>query len=569
MLERINAMRLPRRTLLQQTLTRPAPALLATALLPALAACGQPTASRPAGSTPAGGQASAPAGQPVRGGTYTEATFGDAKTVQPLLSQDTASGSFISNHYNAPLLRRNPDTLEWETKYGTAESYTLSPDGLTITFKLKPNLQWSDGRPITAQDYTFTFEKMMDPKVDFPYRSNYKVFESVTAPDDRTIVFKLSEPFCPAIDYTVIPGPIPKHVFENLDINDNELNNKPMVGSGPWLLQEWVKDDHATFVANDKFYLGRPNIDKYVIRIVADQNVVWAMLKAGEVDAGGIRAEDWEEAKTLKHLQLFNYYPPSASWVYIGCNLRNEILKDVRVRQAIAHALDRKKIIERIRLGHAKPMNTTYASASWAYTDDVPKFDYDPNRAKQLLEEAGWKAPPNDPNGTRVKDGKPLKMRIFYNAGNKEREQVATIAQQYAKAVGIELEVISEEWNAYLNRVNKTFDMELYVLGWSAGIEPNGFRNIWMTGGGQNSTGYSNPRVDELYPKAATVPGCKQEDRAKLYFEIDRIISQDQPYIFLWENEVLSGVNTRITVNKMTKSGYGYRPWEWYIKGGK
>jgi peptide/nickel transport system substrate-binding protein len=293
------------------------------------------------------------------------------------------------------------------------------------------------------------------------------------------------------------------------------------------------------------------------------------MLKTGEVDQATVQAIDWDEAKRQRNIQTFDYYPAIANWTYIGFNLRHEPLKDVRVRQALAHAMDRKKFIEAIRLGHAKPLNSIYASASWAFSDDVPKYEYDVARAKQLLDAAGWRAPAGDPNGTRAKDGKPMKLRIFYNAGNKEREQLATIAQQYTKAVGVELEVIAEEWNAYLNRVNKTRDMELYVLAWSTAIEPHGFQNVWITDGGQNATGFSSRQVDELFSKAAAVPGCSQADRKKLYAEIQKLISAEAPYIFMWENEVLSGLNNRLVANKLTKLGYSYRPWEWYSKTGK
>jgi peptide/nickel transport system substrate-binding protein len=526
----------------------------------ALAAC------RPAGQ-PAPAQVEP--GKATKGGTFTSGTFADAATVQPLLSQDTASGAFISYHYNAPLLRRNPDTLDWETTYGTAESFQIAPDNVTYTFKLKSNLFWSDGRPITALDYLFTWEKMMDPKVEYPYRNLYRDFEGLSAPDERTLVFKLKEPYCPAIDRMIIPGPIPRHVFENLDINDNPFNQKPTVGSGPWLLKEWVKDSHAVFEANDRFYLGRPNLDRMVIRIVKDQTVAYSMLKTGEIDEATIQAQDWNEAKSLKNIQTFAYYPASASWVYIGYNIRSEFLRDTRVRQALAHALDRQKMIDAIRLGHARPMNSIYAPGSWAYTDNVTKYNFDVRKANELLDAAGWRRPPNDPSGTRVKDGKPFKIRIFYNAGNKDREQIATIAQQQFKAIGVEAEVIAEEWNAYLNRVNRTRDMELYVLGWSAGIDPDGSANIWTTNGGQNATGFSNPRVDELFPQAAKVPGCRQADRARIYQEIQKIISDDPPYIFLWENEILSGLAERIVPNKLSKLGYSYRMWEWYSKTGK
>lgn len=538
-------------------------AVTGTAMSAVMVAC----APQPRGA-PGTGQQPAETGAPVRGGTLTVASFADAKTMQPLLSSDTASSAYIERHYNAPLLRRDPETLALDTKYGTAESFQISPDGLTLTFKLKSNIFWSDGRPITAADYKFTWDKMMDPKVEYPYRSLFNNFESLDAPDDRTLIYRLKEPFCPAIDYANL-NPIPKHVFENLDINDNPLNQKPAVGSGPWLLQEWVKDSHAVFVANERFYLGRPYLDRVVTRIVADQTVEFSMLKAGEVDQAGLRAEDWDEARRLSHVNTINYYPASASWTYIGFNLRNEILKDLRVRQALAHAIDRQTLIQRIRLGHARPINSIFAAASWAYTDDVPKVTYDPEKAKRLLDEAGWRVPPGNPTGTRMKDGRPLKMRIFYNAGNKEREQIATIAQQYAKAIGVELEVISEEWNAYLERVTRRYDMELFVLGWSSGLEPHGSLNLWTTGKAQNYTGYSNPQVDELFPKAATVPGCKQEDRQKIYAEIQRIIAPDLPYIFLWENESLSALHNRIVPNKLTRLGYGYRMWEWYSKTGK
>jgi len=556
-----------RRAILDRSRRLSALALAGGLLGPAAVACstppGQPASTGDASPAQPGAQ-----GEPVKGGTFTVGTFSDAGTMQPLLSQDTTSAAYVALHYDAPLWRRNEDTLDVDTRYGTAESFQVSADGMTLTFKMKPNVLWSDGRPITAQDYKFTFDKMMDPKVDYPYRSLFRQFESFAAPDDRTVVVRLKEAFCPAIDYTSI-DPIPKHVFESVDINDNPYNQKPVVGSGPWLLQEWRKDSEAIFTANEKFYLGRPYIDRYVYRVVKDATVTYSMLKTGEVDQSGIEAVDWEDAKRQPNIQTFNYYPVGANWTFIGYNMRNDLLKDVRVRQALAHAMDRRKFIDAIRLGHAKPINSIYASASWAYTDDVPKYEFDVARAKQLLDAAGWRTPPNDPNGVRVKDGKPMRMRIFYNAGNKEREQLATIAQQYAKGVGVELEVIAEEWNAYLNRVTKTRDMELYVLGWSSGIEPHAAQNIWVTDGAQNTSSFSNAQVDELFPRGAAVPGCSQAERKKVYVEIQKLISADPPYIFMWENESLSGLNNRFVPNKMARLGYGYRPWEWYSKTGK
>src|SRR5262245_17016237 len=171
-------MALNRRMILERSRGVGALALAGAVLGPAAVACG-PAQGQPgtSGAGTAPGQGQAAAGQPVKGGTFTIGTFADAATMQPLLAQDTASNAYIGLHYNAPLWRRNEDTLDIDTKYGTAQSYTISPDGLTLTFKMKPNVLWSDGKPITAQDYKFTFDRMMDPAVDFPYRTLYRQFE--------------------------------------------------------------------------------------------------------------------------------------------------------------------------------------------------------------------------------------------------------------------------------------------------------------------------------------------------------------------------------------------------------
>ena len=295
-------MRIRRRLILEQSRRVSAVALAGAVLGPVAVACG------PAQGQPPSGTPGAAAGQPVKGGVFTVGTFSDAATLQPILSQDTASNAYAGLHYNAPLLRYDPDTIDLEPKYGTAETFQQSADGLSLTFKLKPNLQWSDGKPLTAADYKFTWDKMLDPQVDYAYRSNLRYFEWLTAPDERTLVFKLKESFCPALAYTTFE-PLPRHIFQNVDINDNPFNQRPTVGSGPWLLQEWVKDSHAVFTANEKFYLGRPNLDRWIYRVVKDSTVSYSMLKAGEVDQSDIQAIDWEEAKRLPNVQPISYYP--------------------------------------------------------------------------------------------------------------------------------------------------------------------------------------------------------------------------------------------------------------------
>jgi peptide/nickel transport system substrate-binding protein len=226
-------------------------------------------------------------------------------------------------------------------------------------------------------------------------------------------------------------------------------------------------------------------------------------------------------------------------------------------------------MIDAIRLGHARPLDGPYASASWAYEPNVLKLPYDSKRASELLDQAGWVM--NPAIGLREKDGKPLKLRLHYGPpGSKQREQTATIAQQELKEVGIDIEILPEDFNAYLDRVTKTYDFDLTVSGWSAGIEPHASRNLWTSDGGQNSTGFNDPEVDRLYDEAIRV--YDQADRKKFYSQIQKIIAEAQPYVFLWENESLAAINNRIVLPyaaNETRLSPLAEVWRWYSKTGK
>ncbi len=537
-------------------------------LLIATACAPQPTAQAPqATSQPSGQQQppqQPPPAQPVKGGTFTDASFADAATMQPLLSQDTASSSYINRVY-AGLTRLDPKTLDvvGDMYEGKGE---LSADGSTLTWKLRKDLKWNDGTPITTQDIIFTWQKMMDTNVKFPYRKLYQdAFSDVTAPDDYTVVYKLTKPgFCPALNSSGLIAPIPKHVFEKLDINQNDVNNKPTVTDGLWALKEWAKDDHASFNPAYKNYVrGEALLDTYQFRIVKDNTVNTQLFKTQEVDIATPDPVDWDEVKSLPFANAYTYYPTSgASWTYIGFNLRNPVLGDKAVRQAISTAINKQQMIDKIRQGHAKTQFSIFAASSWAYTDNVPKFEFNADKAKQMLKDAGF-TPGSD--GILQKNGQALKFRIHYNAGNKQREQIATISQQYLKDVGIAVEVIPEEWTAYLKRIGETRDFDMFVLGWSTGVEPNGSANIWKSDGGQNDPGYKNAEVDKLFDQAATVAGCKQEDRKKVYEQIQKIIAEDQPYVFLYTSESLVAVNKRIQVNPVTPLGLSYDLQKWQL----
>jgi peptide/nickel transport system substrate-binding protein len=526
---------------------------LPVAILVLVAACSPTVPATPAPTKAAG---------PVRGGVYVDSTAGDGVSLQQLLTSDMPS-RYYQQLIWTPLTRIDPKTLEiLGVLY--EDRPTISSDGAKLTWKLRQGIKWSDGKPITAQDVVFLWQKMMDEKVKFPYRKTYQdSFTDVKALDDSTVEYSLKVPgFCPAIVNSGLndSGILPKHVYENLDINQNEVNNKPTVTSGYFKFKEWQKDDHfSVSPAYEGFVRGQPLLDGYTYRVVKDQTVATQLFKTQDVDFTVVDPIDWEEMSKLPFAQPVAYYSATgASWVYIGFNLRNPLLADKTLRQAISTAIDKKEMIDKIRLGHAKPTFSFLPSSSWAAADekDLPHFDFDPAKAKKMLDDAGYKV---GADGIRLsKGGKPLKLRLEYNAGNKQREQISLITQQYLKDVGVASEVNAVEWNAYLEKVNTTHDVDMFVLGWQGGYDPSSMKNIWASDGGQNSTGYKNPQVDELFKKAETVPGCKQADRKAVYVELQKLVADDQPYVFLYTQEFLYVYNKRVSLNALTGSGVTY-----------
>ncbi len=522
-----------------------------------------PTVSRPVVAQPEPPPSAGGAGSRPRSGlTVTQALTADARTLQPLLARDAASAAFITNHYNAPLLRRNADTLEWDATDGTASAVVISDGGRTLTYVLREGLTWSDGTPLTSDDYRFTFERMVDPETDHPYRTTFDRVASVEAPDPRTLVWSFREAFCPAIDFTVI-NPIPRHVFDGAALASHPASRAPVVGSGPFLLEEWQPGVSATFVANDRFYLGRPRIDRHVLRLVPDAATSWAMVKSGDVDLAAIQATDAAEATRTPGIGTIAHYPATSSWTYVGMNLRHPVLSDLRVRRAIAHAIDRKALVQDVRLGHARLVESPIARESWAAAN-LPGVPHDPGAARRLLDEAEWGS--QFEGGTRTREGTLLSLTLHFPSGTRERERVATMVKEDLRAIGVAVDVVPESLPDLIDRVNVTHEYDLCLLGWTAPVEPHGTREIWASGGAQNGSGLADPIVDDLYDRAVHVAGCGRGDRAALYREIQERIAAAVPCVFLFENESIAAVSDRVRVNPVSRLGWDYRPWEWSLR---
>ena len=517
-------------------------------------------------SAPAEKSAAPTPAQARRGGTLTQATSVDIVSLHPYKTTDTGSSGAQGLIYAGGLAQYDPKTLEIVPDM--SKGWTISDDKLTYTFTLRDDLKWSDGQPLTADDFAWTFQQANNPDNKFPYRSNFEDIMSYTATDARTIVVKVKEPLVVALEMVDAVTPLPKHIWEKLDWNDPSKNPEimsPSVASGPFKLKEWKKDDHQSFVANDLYYKGRPNLDSIVMRIVPTQAVAYEMLKSGEVDYAGFQPSQYTEAKSQPKFSVYEWWPAAATWSYIGFNERHPALQDVKVRYALSYAVDRKSIIDNVMYGLSGPTYGPFIPTSWVYNPDIPKYDFNVAKAKELLGQAGY-TPGRD--GILIKDGQSLKLKLLFGPNtSKVREQIATIVQQEFKEIGVDVEIHGLEWGAFLSAIStEPFDWDLTVLGWQATIEPHWMYQIWSesTIPDINQGAYVNKDVEKLFEQGARE--FDREKRKKIYQDIQRQITQDAPYIFLTADMSYLGINKRVGGIEPTPLGIRYNLEKWYIK---
>jgi peptide/nickel transport system substrate-binding protein len=524
-----------------------------------------PTAKPGGQSAPAAPTAPAAAAG-KRGGSIVTASAGDAVTFHPYLRTDSASGSYQSMIYDTGLWDYDPRTLE--QKPAGASGWKVSDDRLTYTFTLRDDLKWSDGKPLTSADYKFAFDNAVKPENKYPYISNLQLIASYEAPDPRTIVVKMKEPVVVALEAADAVTPLPKHVWEKLDWSDPAKNPEilsPTLSCGPYKLKEWKRDNYVSFVANDLYYKGRPLIDEVTIRIVPTVEIQYQMLKTGEVDYASFSPDNYPEAKKLPNVTVYEWWPAAAAWSYLGYNLRRPGVDDVIVRRALAHAVDRDGIATGVMNGLARPTFSVFPPSSWVFNPNVPKYELDAGKAKALLDQAGWKA---GPGGARERDGKRLELRLIFGPNtSKTRERIATVVQQAWGDLGVKVEIQGMEWGAYLNALkSEPFDWDICVLGWNSTLEPHWMNQIWREDSipALNAGAYINKKVEQLFDQ-----GVKEFDREKrksVYQEIQQLISNDAPYVFLTTDLSYVGVNNRIGGIEPTPLGIGHNREAWFIK---
>jgi peptide/nickel transport system substrate-binding protein len=413
------------------------------------------------------------------------------------------------------LLRRDE---HFNVQPGLAERWE-APDSLSYVFHLRHGVRFHDGRPLTARDVKWTFDSLLQSKIPSTKAATYKYVASVEALDDFTVIFHLKEPFA-TLPWNVSEGAIGIVPYGS----GSELSAKP-IGSGPFRFVSAAQDQDVVVARNDEYWGGKPKLASVRFLVVPDETTRVLELRKGSADVAS-NAFSPDVATVLgedRNLEILR--APGTIYAYLAFNLRDPILQDVRVRQAIAYAIDRRPLIESLWCNQVRPADSILPPQSWAYSSNVPHYEHDLVKAAQLLDAAGYPLR----NGVRF----PLTMKT--STDGTTRLMAAILQQQLAES-GIALEIRSFESATFLADVAKGA-FQFYSLRWIGGNQdPDMFEAAFHSSkfppNGSNRGHYANPRVDALIDQGRRT--LDQERRKAIYAELQTILATDLPYVHLW-----------------------------------
>jgi peptide/nickel transport system substrate-binding protein len=497
--------------------------------------------------------------EPAYGDMIIRGSIGDASVLLPVLATDNASFGITGLIYNG-LVKYDKDI---NLVSDLAEKWEMSDDNLKITFHLRKDVKWQDGKPFTAKDVEFTYKLYIDPKTPTAYAADFLRVEELRVLDDYTVEVRYKKPYAPALG-SWGTAMLPAHLLEGQDVTQSPLKRNP-IGVGPYKFLEWKTGERIDLTSYHDYFEGRPYIDRVLTRIIPDQATMFLELKAGKLDETGLTPLQYTRQIDTKyfHENFKKYRYLTFSYSYLGYNLERPMFQDKRVRQALTHAINRQSIVDGVLFGLGKVTDAPYKPDTMWYNQNVKKFNYDPERAKQLLAEAGWKP---GSNGTLEKDGKPFEFTIITNQGNEVRKNAATIVQQDLKQIGINVKIRVIEWAAFLKNFINKHDFDACLLGWGIGIDPNQM-DIWNSEKTSekelNFISYKNPEVDRLMEEGVSTYDPKE--RKKYYDEFQDVIAEDQPYTFLFVQDTLDVISSRFYGIEPAPAGLSYNFIKWYV----
>ncbi|KAA0075118.1 ABC transporter substrate-binding protein [Tardiphaga sp. P9-11] len=429
---------------------------------------------------------------------------------------------------------------------GLAKSWEVSPDGLTYTFKLFPNITFHDGKPLSSEDVIFTMTKVL-METHARGRVTFARIAKAEAPDPLTVIFTLKSPFAPfltSLDCTTAPI-LPKHIYEGTDYRKNPANAQA-IGCGPFKLKEWVKGSHIHFVRHEGYHRpGEPYLDEIIYRAIPD-----GASRTVAVEQGKVQLTQWGDIEFFEVPRLSklpNYemstkgYEFFAPHQWIELNNRIKPMDDKRFRQAVMHAIDRKTMLQRIYFGLGKLATGPISSKTRFYDKNVKTYDYSVDKAKALLDEMGLK-----PGA----DGKRVTLRYLISPVSEANTRAAEFLRQSLGRVGIDLQLQTTDIAGWAQKfADWDYDMTANLV-YQFGDPALGVARTYITSNIKkgilfsNTAGYSNPEVDRLFEEAAVA--TSDDKRQELYSQVQRILVEDVPVVWTFEQDYPNFIDKRL-----------------------
>lgn len=504
---------------------------------------------------------STPPGPPSTGDVFNSALIGSPPNLVPYLAADSAASAIAGNLYHALLTYDANLNLTPQL----AESFTVAPNNLSITFKLKPNLTFADGSPLTSADVSATFHALIAPDTKTPYADDYLRVAKFETPDPLTIRVTYAEPFAPALSswagLLVMPAKI---IAQTKSFNDTPLKNTPL-GSGPYQLTRWRRGQDLLLSTNPHSY-EKPYITQLYMRVLPDQSTQWLELKAGNLDETSLTPLAYTrltDAPWFKNNYNTYRYLGSA-YTYMGFNLKDPLFQDKRVRQALSYAVDRQGLINAALFGQGEPLASIFKPGTWAYNTKLQPYAYNPQKALQLFAEAGWH---KGPDGLlHNAKGETFHFTLSTNQGNETRLKTAQILQKFFADVGVIMDIRVQEWSTFLTNTINPRAFQTVLMGWTLPVEPDPF-DVWHSTKTKpsefNLVSFNNKEADAAI--VASRATFVQSERKVHLDRLQEILADEQPYLWLYAPYALEAVHKRVVGIKPAPAGIGYNSVEWYV----
>ncbi|MCX7856934.1 MAG: ABC transporter substrate-binding protein [Deltaproteobacteria bacterium] len=452
----------------------------------------------------------------------------------------------LNSHMVSNLIYRGLTTIDKSGRVipEMADSWEIKNGGREIIFKLKANIYWHDGQKFSSEDVVFTYKVLTSPKVPSPKKGSLGPIREIKAIDPKTVVVIYNEPYGSALESWTL-GILPRHLGESgIEFS---LDNKP-IGTGPYKLVSWSRGQHMVLEAFQKFYSKIPNIDKVVLKFIADPATRYLELRTGKIDAAELPLS-FDMEKTKKNLN--EYRVESFRYTCLGFNLSNPLFASEKFRQAIAYAINKEEIINVALFGKGRISLGPYPRNVWYYNDNIQPIPYNPQIAKNIL------------RSLQVNN---LRFSVSVNAENREAQRTAQLIQEHLKRVGINMEIRLFDWQTLRHRIMEEKDFDSVILSRAYLWDPDIY-DLWHSSkaikGGWNLFSFKDEKVDSLLEE-----GRKTTDlfmRSKIYKEVQKLLYEKQACVFLYETPLVFLAKKNLTGIDPNPQGFLYGLETWTI----